>query len=108
MTKLINIMLTTLLSGFVGLVTSMFFLGSDETYQNLRTTLLSSFTQRALGGITIALLGSGTLVLLNYLVFKVRKINRPIDLREIFWWTVLSANCASILGTVIFFSHKTL
>lgn len=104
-TKLINITLITFLTAFVGLASAMFFLGSEESYQTLLKTLPSSFTRRALGGISIGLLGSGILVLTNYLFYKVIKSKLLISLEKIFWWTLFITSSASIVGTFIFFSH---
>ena len=104
-TKVINIAIITVLIAFVGFVSTLFFIGSQEMYERQLETLPSSFARRALGGSFIGLVGSAILVLVNYIVFKVSKSKTPISLKKLFWLTFFLTTSASIVGTIIFFSH---
>jgi hypothetical protein len=102
--KGLNIILIVALTAFVGLVSAIFFIGSDETYARLLQTLPSSFARRALGGICVGIIGATFILLINWIIIKITPSTKRISLKKLFWGTVVITTVASIIGTVIFFS----
>lgn len=101
----LNIILIVALTGFVGIISAIYFIGSDVTYGRLLQTLPSSFARRALGGIFVGLIGAALILLINYLLSKIKPETKTISYRILFWGTVLITSIASIVGTAIFFSN---
>ncbi len=100
-----NIILIVALTGFVGIFSAIFFIGSDETYARLLQTLPSSFARRALGGICVGLIGAALIFLINYFLTKINPAAKTITYRKLFWGIVLITSVASIIGTAVFFSN---
>jgi hypothetical protein len=103
--KGLNIILIVALTGFVGLESALFFIGSDVTYARLLQTLPSSFARRALGGICVGLVGAGLILLINYLIIRLSQTTTRMNLKKLFCRTVVITTVASIIGTAFFFSH---
>jgi hypothetical protein len=106
--KSLNIILISALTLFVGFVSAMFFIGSNETYSRLLKTLPSSFARRALGGICVGVIGAVLILLINYLFIKINPSTKSMSLKKLFGGTVTITAVASIIGTAIFFSIRKL
>lgn len=100
--KTINVLLIASLTVFVGVVSAIFFIGSDETYARLLEAVPSSFARRFAGGVCVGLFGAIIIVLLNYLILRVFSNKTQIRLTRLFWITLLLASIASLAGTIIF------
>lgn len=102
--KTLNLILIVFSFTLTGLFTSFFFIGSEFTYERQLQDLPNYFIRRLLGGISVGLLCCGILVLLNFILNKTLKDDK-VKLVKLFLFTLLTTSIASIIGTIVFFSH---
>jgi hypothetical protein len=104
--KTINVLLISALTILVGCLSAVFYIGNEHSYARLLQSLPSSFIRRFTGGVCVGLVGAMIIILINYLILKASSHKTAISLRNPFLLIVLFTSIASLIGTIVFFSHS--
>ena len=88
----------------IGFLISFFFLGSQLTYESQLEDLPNYFIRRFLGGITLGLILSVLILLVNILLNKILN-DSGFKLFKLFLISFISASISSLIGTIIFFNN---
>jgi hypothetical protein len=103
--RLFNIFIILSSSLGVGLLTAVFFLGSEETYLQQTRDMPEYFVKRVGGGIAVGLFGC-LLVIMGNLIFNARiEKAKRVSVLRLFLISLLASTISSAIGSVIFFSN---
>ena len=102
----LNIIFIIALAIILCFLTAVFFLGSFETYNELRKNLPTSFFQRALLGLLTGVVGSMILISIN-LIYNttVGKREGIINIRRLTIILGITVVVSSLIGSFIFFAN---
>ncbi|MBF0694635.1 MAG: hypothetical protein IR153_06220 [Flavobacterium sp.] len=99
--KIFYYLLVTLLAVAIAILSAIFYIGSEISYQRLLDDLGLSFIRRFIGFAIIGIFGLSLLAGINFFanIFMTQKLN----IKKLFLTGVLIVSLASFFGTIIFF-----
>jgi hypothetical protein len=104
--RIFNIIIIAASCLIICFLSAVFFLGSKETFEELKLNLVGNFSLRAIGGIVLGL-PTLLVLLIGNLIFNSRVDSKQkINLRKLLMVSALATSSAAILGTIFFFSRS--
>ena len=104
-TRAFNIIAIGSLQLLILFVTALFFLGSFETFEELRADMPRSFLNRTLGGVVIGVVGCSIVAAGNLILDRRKFADKRVALLRIVLLTFTLSVLTSILGSTFFFFH---
>jgi len=104
-TRAFNIIAIGSLQLLILFVTALFFLGSFETFEELRADMPRSFLNRTLGGVVIGVVGCSIVAAGNLILDRRKFADKRVALLRIVLLTSTLSVLTSILGSALFFFH---